>query len=432
MLKVLLFAQLLYVVNHLHFRWLDAGIPGVATANLLFLLTLLFLRGKPEVVPGRGVPSRALLWFFGGLTFAFAWSQLRAPGNLVEDLTHYKNAVFYPLFFFVYLRCRQDEKTTRLLIIWILVIAAVAGLEGIREGLDYGFGKYNPMRRASGPFGADWRNANRAGVFYAMFMPMFVGLALFLRGQKLWRLAAIGGCVLLAGGALFTYSRQAYFLVLLTTAVLLLRRSIVMAALVAVTLVTLAGYLPDSAFERVEGTTQQRGAGEAGVDASTASRWELWSGGLKMLSDNPLGVGLHRFPDEIGSYSSYKKMDAHNFYVLMLAEGSVFALGPWLFVLWTLFRLCRFLRQHAAGDAEATALAAGFTVCTLCMALGGIYGSPNLEGAVMAPYWALAGLLERYTRLRLQRTQPAAADRKPEPSLAERFPLAAYLPQGRS
>ena len=51
----------------------------------------------------------------------------------------------------------------------------------MREGIDYGFGAYNPMRRASGPFGEDWHNANRAGVFYAMFMPMFVALALFLK-----------------------------------------------------------------------------------------------------------------------------------------------------------------------------------------------------------------------------------------------------------
>ena len=50
----------------------------------------------------------------------------------------------------------MDEKETRQLIIVIMCsVAAVAGLEAIREGLDYGIGKYNPFRRASGPFGAD-------------------------------------------------------------------------------------------------------------------------------------------------------------------------------------------------------------------------------------------------------------------------------------
>ena len=38
-----------------------------------------------------------------------------------------KNALFVPLFYFLYLRCKMDEKTTRWLIIWIMVIAAVAG-----------------------------------------------------------------------------------------------------------------------------------------------------------------------------------------------------------------------------------------------------------------------------------------------------------------
>jgi hypothetical protein len=303
----------------------------------------------------------------------------------------------------------------------------LAGLEAIREGISYGFGAYNPMRRASGPFGADWRNANRAGVFYSMFMPMFVALALFLRGQKLWRVAAIGGSVVLAGGTLFTYSRQSYLLVLLGSAALLIKRSVALAALIAVASVFAVGHLPESALQRVEETKQEGQTGEEQVDTSTASRWEIWTGAMQMLAENPLGVGLHRFKSEIGNYSSYKNIDAHSFYVLMLAEGSVFAFGAWLFLLWSLFNLSRRLRERAStGDEEAAALMTGFIVCTLCMALGGVYGSPNLEGAVMAPYWALAALLERYTQLRTQRAHPTATD---GPSLPERFPLAAHLPK---
>lgn len=434
MLKVLLATLLLYVVNQVHFPWLDTRIPGVPPANLLFLVVLLLMRGKPEAVPGRGRAYEGIIWFFGGLTWAFVWSQVRAPGDFVDDLTYLKNALFYPLFYFVFLKCRQDEKGTRQLIIWIMIIAGVAGLEAVREGLDYGFGAYNPMRRASGPFGVDWHNANRAAVFYAMFMPMFVALALFLKGVSLWRLAAVGGAALVAGGTLFTYSRQGYFLILLSTAMLLFRRSIVMAMVVGVTLVSLASYLPDSAFERVEETTggsARGGGGGEEVDASTASRWELWAGGMKMLASNPLGVGLHRFPREIGNYSGYKKMDAHNFYVLMLSEGSVITFGALLFLLWRLLGLARYLRQSAPkDDPELTALVTGFTMCTACMMLGGIYGSPTLEGSVMAPYWALAGLLERLTVLRTQGARPEADGDAPAP-LSARFPLAAYLPRPR-
>jgi O-antigen ligase len=429
-LKALLFFHLMYVVNQIHLPW-ETGIPGVAPSNLLFVLTLLALQGKPE--PARlGLPilKNALLLFFAALGFAFLWAQVRAPGDLMLDLTYLKNAIYYPLFYFLYRSCKQDEKTTRWLIIWILVIAAVAGFEAAREGFDYGFGRYNPTRRASGPFAPDWTGSNRAGVYFAMFMPMFVALALFLRRQKLWRLASVAAIVTISIGTLATYSRQAYFLVLLGIPILLVRKSLVFAVALSLLLVSLAGYLPDSVFQRVEETSQTGKHGEEQVDVSTASRWEIWAGAMGMLRDNPIGAGLNRFKREIGKYCSYKGYDAHNFYVLTLAETGPQGLIAWLLAIWTLFRLAAFLRSHAPpGDREAKALALGFTVSTLCMALGGLYGSPHLEGAVMATYWALAGLLERYITMKMDGTseQPVAL----APPLSERFRLIAHALPGR-
>jgi O-antigen ligase len=430
LLRALLFVNLLYVVNQVHFPW-ETGIPGVATANVLMLLIVLAMLGKPDQLADvRPLLTRPLALFFGALALAFLWAQLRASGNVLDDLTYLKNALFFPLFYFIYLKCRQDLKTTRLLVIWVMIIAAVAGLEAVREGFDYGFGKYNPMRRASGPFGVDWHNANRAGVFYAMFTPMFAAIALFAKRQRLWRIAAVGGLGLLVVGALFTYSRQAYFLVLFALAVLLLRKSIVAAVAVGAIIVALAGFLPDSVFQRVDETSQTDRPNQE-VDESTASRWEIWGGAMSMFADHPLGVGLNRFKREIGGYSKHKGYDAHNFYVLTLAEAGPLGLAALLYLMATLFfGLSKFVRQKAPpDDHEAQALAIGFTVCTLCMALGGIYGSPTLEGAVMAPYWALCGLLERYMHLKQAEVVPA--DEPAPPPLADRFPLAAHIVPGR-
>src|SRR5436190_1434868 len=389
LLKLLLFGQIAFVVNQVHFLWLP-GLGPIAPVNLLFLLTLIALRAKPDTIDPPGVLRGALIGFFAALTFAFLWAQVRASGDLLDDATYFKNAIFYPLYYFIFLKSRQDEKTTRQIIIWILIIAALAGLEGLREGLDYGFGKYNPMHRASGPFGVDWHNANRAGVFYGMFWPMFVALLLFLRRRKLWRLAAIGGCIVIAGGTLATYSRQSYFLVLLGTAVLLVRKNIVAAVVISVTLISLAGYLPDSVFQRVEETKQTNQRGEEQVDESTSGRWELWAGAMSMFASNPLGVGLNRFKKEIGNYSPHKGFDAHNFYVLTLAECGPFGIISLLYLIYSCFVLGRFLRHNTdPEEPELMALTIGFSVCTLNMALGGIYGSPTLEGSVMTPYWAL-------------------------------------------
>lgn len=426
-LFLLLAFQLLYAVNQIHFPW-ETGIPGVAPANFLLVFIAIALAGRPDQLGAHKAMLRnGMLLFFGAMVVAFVWGQLSDPRDLLADATYLKNGICFPLFYFIYLKCRQDEKRTRLLIIWIMVIAAVAGLEAIHEGVDYGIGTYNQFHRASGPFGLDWHDANRAGVYYAIFAPMFVALALFLRGKVLWRLAALGGILVLAGGALFTYSRQAYILMLLGAALLLVRKNVVLAAVVSVALISSASFLPESVFQRVEETQQQKSDGTEVVDDSTASRWEIWSAAMQMWRENPMGIGLNHFKPRIGSYCKYEGMDAHNFYVLTLAEMGPLGLASFLFLVWNLFKLSRFLRQSAPrGDPELHALTIGFTVTTLCMCLGGLYGSPNLEGAVMGTYWALAGLLERLIVLRLQ-SQQGEVVRGAEPSLEERFPLAAHV-----
>ena len=436
MLKFLLFFNLLFDVNELHFKFLSTGIPAVAPINLLFLLIIWQLKKKPEILGPevQGILRQPLYIWFGMITLGLLISEIRSAERFLDDLTYFKNALFYPLYYFIYLRSRQDAKTTRWLIIWILVIAAVAGLEGLREGIDYGFGRFRADRRASGPFGPDWRNSNRAGVFYAMFMPMFIALALFLRKRLLWRLAAVGGCIVIAGGAVSTYSRQSYGMIILALGLLLVRKNIVVAAIVAAMAGTLVSYLPDAATQRVEETSQNNKA-HGDVDVSTASRWEIWSAGMGMFREHPLGVGFHKFSYEIGNYASqYKGYDAHNFYVLTLCENGPQCLLAFLFVIFTLFRVAAFVRKNMPpDDPEGRALGYGFTIATLCMAIGGLYGSPTFEGAVMGPYWALCGLLERYTHLKMMEANKIVDDAAPplEPSLADRFPLAAHILPGK-
>src|SRR5690348_12948042 len=98
--------------------------------------------------------------------------------------------------------------------------AAVDGLEELHQVHGYGVATYDPFKRASGPFADGWHGANAAGVFFGMFMPLFVAFLLFLgKEQRFWRFASIGGILVLAGGTLFTFSRQSYFIVLMSTAV---------------------------------------------------------------------------------------------------------------------------------------------------------------------------------------------------------------------
>ncbi len=434
-LRLLLAVLIVYMPNALHLP-LETGIPGVNVANLLFLLVVVaLLLGDKRYRPLQptGPITRALLLLFVALGLGFGIALSTMPLDFMADFTYLKNLVFYPLLYFLFRRCGQDARGTRQLIILVMLVAAVAGIEAVREGLDYGFGGYSETRRASGPFGTDYLSANRAGVFYSMFLPMFVAMALFFRKQKLWRIAAIIGCVIMAVAIMATYSRQSYFIALVGLSLLLLRRNVVLAAIIAVVMVPALSLLPDSVTQRVAETEQQDSVGAEQLDASTASRFEIWAGAMEMSREHPAGVGLNRFKHFIGDYTPrYRGYDAHNIYVLLLAECGPLGAGALLYLLWRLLAMgVGFARSVPATDYEAKALSLGFILMIISAALGNIYGSPFFEGAVMANFWALCGLMEHYFALK-RPVSAGATDQLPgRVDMGSRFPLSAKIDPGR-
>lgn len=444
MLRWLLAVPILFMPNMLHFEF-DTGVPGLNIANLLFLLVaagvVMSGKGKHSPDPPTGLMTAPLLFMFAVLTIGMVIAQMTMPMGFLEDFTYLKNALFYPLLYFVYRRCRQDLNGTRQLIILVMVVAAIAGVEAIREGLDYGIGNYAETRRASGPFGVDYHAANRAGVFYAMFLPMFVAMALFFRKQKWWRLAAVSGAALLAMAVMVTYSRQSYFIALMGIALLLIRRNVVLALIIAALALPAVNLLPVSVTQRVAETEQQDAVGGEQLDVSTASRFEIWGGAMQMWNAHPFGVGLNRFQQHIGDYAPrYRHYDAHSMYVLMLAECGPLGLIALLWLMWRLLRVGLLLVRSSGGaeDKDAKAVGLGFIMLVTCMAMGNLYGSPFFEGPVMANVWILCGLIEHYAALKRQAATPRNQDDAPpgtqdprsSPPIA-RFPLAAKALPGR-
>ncbi|MEO7917438.1 MAG: O-antigen ligase family protein [Dokdonella sp.] len=432
MLRALLLFQILYTVYQSHYSF-ETGIPGINLPNVLFVICWVMVMRAPraEAITAPAILKPAVLVWYGALLMAFLIALARIPGEFMLDINYLRTALFSPLLYFLYLRSKQSLEETRWMAIAVMVVAAIAGLQAIRQGLDYGIGTYNETHRASGPFGADYRDANRAGIYYCIFLPMFVGLAFFLRKQKMWFFAAIAGIGLLSMAILVTYSRQSYFIALVGAALVMLRRSTLLAILFSILAVVAVPLLPGSVTERVAETQQEDVYGSEVIDDSTSSRWEIWSGGLRMAASNPLGIGLNRFKTRIGEYvPRYKGYDAHNFYVLTLAEMGIqglFALG---LVFFYLFKLGFFLRKTVpAGDSEAMALAVGFSVTTVSVLLGNLYGSPFLEANVLGTYWILCGVLERYMQLKQQALVGGGfVTREPDP--IDRFPLIARANPG--
>jgi O-antigen ligase len=437
MLRLLILAiPIVFIPNALHLSF-ETGIPALNVTNLVFLFAVIavVLKSPGNRMQGWGELTPALLAYLVMLVVGFVMAQFIMPADMSEDITKLKDFSLYPLMYFIYRKSGLDLRQTRWLIILIMIVAAVAGLEAIREGLDYGFGRYVETRRASGPFGDNYANANRAGVFYAMFMPMFIAMALFFRGQKLWRIAAVAGCAILTLAIMATYSRQSYAIALFGLSLLLLRRNLVLAVMIALLALPAVSLLPESVTQRVVETEQTTAAGTEELDVSTASRFEIWAGAVEMWHDHPMGVGLRRFSKFIGNYSNHANFDAHNYYVLVMSELGPIGLAVLLWLLWRMLRLAGKVRR-TIGDlsAEGKALGIGFTVTIIAMALGNLYGSPFTEGSVMANFWILCGLMERYAAQCQRPVASASVQPVEDPYLAisRRFPLAARIAPGRS
>jgi O-antigen ligase len=119
---------------------------------------------------------------------------------------------------------------------------------------------------------------------------------------------------------------------------------------------------------------------------------------MHMLADNPGGVGLGRFKQEIGNYCRFGGMDAHNQYVLIASETGLQGIATYLFLLLGLVLLAVRLVYRSRSD-EDRVLSSAFGVAVLSLAAGSFYGSPVFMGEVTGNFWALAGLASRWIRL---------------------------------
>lgn len=398
--------------------------------SLAFLLVGMLMGDRDP--PHLARPS--LLWppllaLFMAMLVGFIAAHWHDLSNAEADLRDAKVAVLFPLLYLAYRRCGLGTKETKQLIIVVILVAVLAGIEAVSQAARFNLGAFSETQRATGPFG-QIKMANRAGVFFAMFLPMLVALALQPKQRRFVRGAALVGSAILALGILFTYSRQAYLIGLFVIMVLLVWRSIPAALLAAIVLAVSATLvLPESVVQRVQQTQQVDVSGSVSLDVSTASRFAIWSGALDMVRDHPAGVGLGKFSDNIGHYTTYAGKDAHNGFLLTLAELGPLGLLALLWVFWRLWRLARMLRRAPGTDLpENRAYERGFTLTVVAMALGNLYGSPFFDSVIMANFWILCGLMERYGLLKAHDAERALEASRPvriQAPLGQRFPLVA-------
>lgn len=410
LLRMLLVALVLYIPYQQYFSAgaADGGIRGVNVMNVMFIaivgtMLLLGVRARTPA-PLRG----SFLLLFAALIWGTLVGQVYDSTAWVADFTVLKNALLFMLLYFVYYHACRDVTTVRMVFAAILAIAALAAVQAVRQALDYGIGNYSETHRAAGPFAPDYSGANRAAVYFCIFLPVFAAVAFYFRSRPAYRAIALAGAALLVFATFFTYSRQAYFILAVLAVLMTLRRSVLLGALAVVALLSYQSWVPQPVLDRIEMTEQLDERGETQLDSSTESRFIVWEGAWQLMQDRPWGIGLNHFKREIGFVSDLREIDAHNHFVLMATETGFVGLAAMCWLIVGLAGLGWRLRRDGADEAQL--LGTGFLFAVLAMVLGNLYGSRFLDGDVMGNFWILAALVARYTTLRAeeQRGAPVA------------------------
>lgn len=477
----LLISLIVYIPNGAQIP-IQTGLRGVNVMNILFVMALgvMLAMNRP---PSEPAPLKGpMLTFIGILSFALLVALVGDATAWVEDVTVYKNAIFYLLLYFLFYHGVRDARTVRILILAVMFVTFTSAVLGLRQAIDYGIGSFNENKRVSAPFGWSVYGANRSAVYFCVTLQLLAAMALFLKGRTWLRIACAGTFVLGVFVVFHTYSRQAYIIMAVLLLLLAMRKHLIVAVLAGVAVYHYDAWVPETVVHRIEmtqvdpitvrtpryvqptfdapavnaplyGAVTDYGAGgsraaasaepgEAGggeapqYDESTESRFTLWSGAWELIQQRPWGIGLNRFKQEVRPYvpPNLAGLDAHNFYVLLTTEAGVVAPVILLVLLISLFmlgfRLIGLSDNTDADPGETRALGIGFVLMTLAAVLGNLFGSRLLDGEVLGTYWMVAGLVARAIQLqrdeRLKRQRPASAPPPaqpvPSPSPAPRGP----------
>lgn len=414
LLQMLLVGMIIYIPNQTQFP-VEFSIKGLNVINVLFLWTwlLLSLRGIHAQSPAP--MKRSLIFLFVVLFIAFLTGQFYDSSMLMEDVTALKNMIFFMLLYFLYYRAVQDLATVRLLFAVILFVTFVASIQGLRQALDYGISSYNETRRVSAPFGWGVSNANRAAVFFVIFLPLFGAVGLFYRGHAWVRTVAFACLALGVFVVFFTYSRQSYFILAALALALTFKKNWFIAIVIGLVLVNFEAWAPETVVARIQSTEQEagtappEGAGEGKYDESTESRLIIWEAAGELIAERPWGIGLNHFKRQIGRFAPrYQGMDAHNNYVLITTEAGLLGPVALLLVIFGLFRL-GWRAARASPAVESKVIGVGFTLSVIAVVMGNIYGSRFFDGDVMGNFWILAALVARHEQLQRAAGSPGAA-----------------------
>lgn len=398
-LKFILFVLIFYVPEQAHFPQ-SLGIRGINVFNVLFFIALAAALAQPKLSDAVSPLKGRILFYFFTMGFALFLSLFKSP-HFVQDIIYYKTLVFYAVLYFLFFRAVQDIKTLRFMVVAVAFTYGMMSLEIIKEAAFFGFA---PKIRLVGAFGLESGNPNYAGAYFAVLIPVAAAFMMYYKEDARVKLVATALFFMGLMAAFYTYSRQAYMAIAVTTFFMAISRSVMTAVLVGIVVINYAAWAPDSVVSRVENTSEvNESTGEEKLEESADSRFEIWAGAWELIKRNPIGIGFNQFKLRIDPYlpAWVKARDAHSSYFLIWTEAGYLGLISFLSLLFGFFAVGRRLYRagNETGNQEAALLGLGFSISAMAVAMSNITSSTFQSGEVMANYWIMAALVSRYAIL---------------------------------
>lgn len=368
--------------------------PGINLVTIFFIALLMQKKEEGDLIP-CGEHESVIRGLLGAWLVICAWgfflalSGQASVAELVILLKRWLDPIFACLLAFRITK-QEDRK---FVLACVLLGYLLVGAQGLRHGLDYG----DKVR-----IGGLFDQPNDLGAFLAMYAPLALVSALFMTTGWL-RCALLGGIGVCSWALLYTQSRAALLALPVGILTILFRAGRQGLGSIGVLCVLLVWWfpeiLPEQATARFESTYVDDNAlpGSSGqLEDSAASRMDIWTGAVEMISEHPFGVGFAQFQLMIEKYVKFRNeaRDAHNFYLLVCAELGVLGLLVLLCLVWKILTISWAVSQRSEDD-FIKRLGLGVLATVLVTMLVNVFGSRMMTLQVATPFWVLAAITVR-------------------------------------
>jgi len=400
--KIIITSIIIYIPNQLHFPS-SLGVPGINVFNILYFILFFLYLSRDNKSTIKSPLSSALIFYYISVIIAMLFS-IGVTSHLTENFTILKNIIVYSSLYFLVFSLVDNEDDLKYYIKIVYFVVFMMALEIIKEKLSFGL---SSDKRVAGAFGQDLSSANYAGVFVAIFIPLLLQNFLFKSKEFINPKISIGIFIMGVFAIFYTYSRQAYGSIVITSVLNLAKRNKIFLITVIILLLNGAYWLPDTVLDRIQGTqVQSSDTGEEKLDDSTESRFVIWQAAYdNMITVYPLGVGLNEFQDRLDPFMPdwIPARDAHNSFILILSENGIFGFIAFCFLLYKMHSVGRMIKLKS--DVEhVKMLGEGYQLIVIAVVLGNIYSSTFYSPEVMGNFWILSALIHKYYFLSTEKT----------------------------